>query len=82
VRSLVRVQDGPPLREGKRRERIDRLFFHFIFNLLYGGLAQLVERLLCKQDVSGSSPLTSTESELLSAMGNKSSATYLIDVID
>ncbi len=25
----------------------------------YGGLAQLVERLLCKQDVSGSSPLTS-----------------------
>ena len=26
-----------------------------------GGLAQLVERLLCKQDVSGSSPLTSTE---------------------
>ena len=24
-----------------------------------GGLAQLVERLLCKQDVSGSSPLTS-----------------------
>jgi hypothetical protein len=25
-----------------------------------GGLAQLVERLLCKQDVSGSSPLTST----------------------
>ena len=28
-----------------------------------GGLAQLVERLLCKQDVSGSSPLTSTESQ-------------------
>jgi hypothetical protein len=26
-----------------------------------GGLAQLVERLLCKQDVNGSSPLTSTE---------------------
>jgi hypothetical protein len=26
-----------------------------------GGLAQLVERLLCKQDVSGSSPLTSTD---------------------
>jgi hypothetical protein len=32
-----------------------------------GGLAQLVERLLCKQDVSGSSPLTSTNTtELLS----------------
>lgn len=29
------------------------------FTLGYGGLAQLVERLLCKQDVSGSSPLTS-----------------------
>ena len=28
-----------------------------------GGLAQLVERLLCKQDVSGSSPLTSMDSE-------------------
>jgi hypothetical protein len=27
---------------------------------VFGGLAQLVERLLCKQDVSGSSPLTST----------------------
>ena len=26
---------------------------------MFGGLAQLVERLLCKQDVSGSSPLTS-----------------------
>ena len=26
----------------------------------HGGIAQLVERLLCKQDVSGSSPLTST----------------------
>jgi hypothetical protein len=25
-----------------------------------GGIAQLVERLLCKQDVSGSSPLIST----------------------
>jgi hypothetical protein len=28
---------------------------------VFGGLAQLVERLLCKQDVSGSSPLTSTQ---------------------
>ena len=27
----------------------------------FGGIAQLVERLLCKQDVSGSSPLTSTD---------------------
>jgi hypothetical protein len=29
---------------------------------VFGGLAQLVERLLCKQDVSGSSPLTSIRS--------------------
>ena len=28
-----------------------------------GGIAQLVERLLCKQDVSGSNPLTSTTSD-------------------
>ncbi len=27
---------------------------------LLGGLAQLVERLLCKQDVNGSNPLSST----------------------
>ena len=31
---------------------------------MFGGLAQLVERLLCKQDVSGSSPLTSTPTVL------------------
>ena len=30
---------------------------------MIGGLAQLVERLLCKQDVSGSSPLTSMDSD-------------------
>ena len=33
---------------------------------MIGGLAQLVERLLCKQDVSGSSPLTSTDQPLRS----------------
>ena len=31
-----------------------------IINLLSGGIAQLVERLPCTQEVSGSSPLTST----------------------
>ena len=35
-----------------------------------GGIAQLVERLLCKQDVSGSSPLTSTEYHLIHLKGN------------
>ena len=34
-----------------------------------GGLAQLVERLLCKQDVSGSSPLTSTNDQLGVGLG-------------
>ena len=29
-------------------------------NCIHGGLAQLVERLLCKQEVSGSTPLIST----------------------
>jgi hypothetical protein len=31
-----------------------------------GGLAQLVERLLCKQNVNGSNPLTSTTSKFAS----------------
>ena len=33
--------------------------------LKIGGLAQLVERLLCKQEVSGSTPLSSTRTECL-----------------
>lgn len=32
----------------------------FIWRPNKGGLAQLVERLLCKQNVNGSNPLTST----------------------
>ena len=36
----------------------------FCYVEIIGGLAQLVERLLCKQDVSGSSPLTSTDQPL------------------
>ena len=36
-----------------------------------GGIAQLVERLLCKQDVSGSSPLTSTEPTLVTKFPEK-----------
>ena len=35
---------------------------------VFGGLAQLVERLLCKQDVSGSSPLTSISTVNLEAL--------------
>ena len=33
--------------------------------LKIGGLAQLVERLLCKQEVSGSTPLSSTRDRCL-----------------
>jgi hypothetical protein len=50
--------------------RIDWLIIVLMSHLIlrtpikFGGLAQLVERLLCKQDVSGSSPLTSIWSEL------------------
>lgn len=36
------------------------LILSFLFSFIKGGLAQLVERLLCKQDVNGSNPLTST----------------------
>ena len=39
---------------------VDKFPFLRYTVLVLGGLAQLVERLLCKQDVSGSSPLTST----------------------
>ena len=39
----------------------DLAFVLFFFNPpSRGGLAQLVERLLCKQNVNGSNPLTST----------------------
>ena len=40
---------------------VDKFPFLRYTILELGGLAQLVERLLCKQDVSGSSPLTSTK---------------------
>ena len=48
-------------------------------HLTNGGLAQLVERLLCKQDVNGSSPLTSTGTEvpLLNESDWLNSATHL-----
>ena len=34
--------------------------FTIAFLLLHGGITQLVECLLCKQDVAGSNPATST----------------------
>ena len=66
MRSLVQVQDGPPENQVKSQklkvkscEAFERRLESF--ELIRGGIAQLVERLLCKQDVSGSNPLTSTK---------------------
>ncbi len=60
VRSLVRIQDSPEdlswLFSVNRLWRLTEKASSF----LLGGIAQLVERCLCKADVSGSSPLTST----------------------
>jgi hypothetical protein len=67
----------------------DFILHPLAFILLNGGLAQLVERLLCKQDVSGSSPLTSTctncdsqESEYmkLSAKAKKDIVIFVVTV--
>ena len=37
----------------------------------YGGLAQLVEHLLCKQGVNGSNPLFSTFKEIIDMVGTQ-----------
>lgn len=69
MRSLVQVQDGPPPTESLRKEVIiDLLSRSVVTEKMRGGIAQLVERLLCKQDVSGSSPLTSTKEKENSAL--------------
>ena len=61
MRSLVQVQDGPPPTESLRKEVIiDLLSRSVVTEKMRGGIAQLVERLLCKQDVIGSNPLGST----------------------
>ena len=48
---------------------VSRVFGSFLSRYLIlrslGGIAQLVERLLCKQEVSGSTPLISTSSPSL-----------------
>ena|GEM_PF-3026978 len=41
-------------------EHPEELKLFYINNPPEGGIAQLVERLLCKQDVIGSNPVTST----------------------
>ena len=53
---MVRVHFGPPLQKSDG----------------YGGLAQLGERLPCKQEVSGSIPLISTTKKRLTEVPNES----------
>ncbi len=47
----------------------------------FGGLAQLVERLLCKQDVSGSSPLTSTDRSPATECGSRRMRPRVIETL-
>jgi hypothetical protein len=56
-------------------KKIQFLIFNYQFLIVSGGLAQLVERLLCKQDVSGSSPLTSTCGDCQNRKASEKSAT-------
>ena len=54
VRSVVQVHSGLPNLHGK---------FEEVLTTCYGAIAQLGERLLCTQEVSGSIPLGSIESK-------------------
>ena len=63
VRSEVQVLPGPPeVRSQEPEARRVRLFWFLAsdFWLLKGAVAQLGERLLCKQEVIGSIPFSST----------------------
>ena len=63
MRSVVRVYPGPPfLRVDLDRVMTSRLLCADVGSLAIGALAQLGERLLCKQDVVGSIPSGSTKS--------------------
>ena len=72
----------------KERGRGSPKVFLVTFDLQEGGIAQLVERLPCTQEVSGSSPLTSTESDrkcfesVLNFQSCDPLATSLVNVID
>ena len=69
---MVRVHFGPPTKGNRPKDRMAMaaiafpqksesiLAHHFIQGRENGGLAQLGERLPCKQEVSGSIPLIST----------------------
>ena len=63
---MVRVHFGPPLRKAKVKSKSEKwrsnLFtvHYYLLLQIYGGLAQLGERLPCKQEVTGSIPVLST----------------------
>ncbi len=45
----------------KTKKSLDKIFFlSYNLTFIFAGLAQLVEQLPCKQQVGGSSPLTSS----------------------
>ena len=54
------AQLGRALGLGPRGRRFESCLPDRKFKIYYGGLAQLGERLLCTQEVSGSIPLVST----------------------
>jgi hypothetical protein len=58
VRSEVQILPGPPVSDEQTAESQKRQFCILVF--WHGGVAQLGERLLCKQEVDGSIPFTST----------------------
>ena len=60
MRSAVRVCPGLPALLGRPRQSLTAL----LCSTLRGAIAQLVERLLCKQDVVGSTPSGSTRTSL------------------
>ena len=75
---MVRFHLLPPAPSGVEQlkcgkvEKLEREPFNLLtlqpFNFLNGGITQLVECLLCKQNVSGSSPTTSTKSNIFSCL--------------
>ena len=69
VRSEVQILPGPPFSDDRRQKSEQQKFCapDFWHRSFGGGVAQLGERLLCKQEVIGSSPFTSTTGEGLAS---------------
>ena len=54
---------------GLLNQRIELLYHGFESHFLRGDVVQLAERMLCKHEVTGSSPVISRESRLRSSVG-------------